>query len=181
MSKLMHDYDEYPVRPRSFKGQIIDVNKSYELIMHIKNESFMRLSSNNSENKSTGPKAGGILSIDNKELSPNHKVYDDDGLFNRSPAASGAIPAHLKKLQEQKKWAEVLEFMEANPQIFLELMPPTPGRKFKIAVDHARSRSASPMIEDLNKEVGSTTHDAATRAESRPGTSIVSAPNRVES
>lgn len=41
---------------------------------------------------------------------------------------------NAKQHEEKKKWKEVMKFMEDNPAILLELMPPTPGRR-KAAVD----------------------------------------------
>jgi hypothetical protein len=35
------------------------------------------------------------------------------------------------EMEEKKKWKEVIDFMEANPQIMMNVLPPTPGRKFQ--------------------------------------------------
>lgn len=42
-----------------------------------------------------------------------------------------------KKLPEAERWAEVVKFMERNPKIMLELMPPTPDE-----ANHTQSRTA---------------------------------------
>ena len=33
-----------------------------------------------------------------------------------------------EKVSDQKKWEQVVKFMESNPEIMMELMPPTPRR-----------------------------------------------------
>ena len=62
----------------------------------------------------------------------------------------------------------------------LELMPPTPGRKFAPPENMGRSRSTSPIVPEDGQEVTSNL-DAVTRGSlSRPTTSTVMiTPNRV--
>lgn len=50
--------------------------------------------------------------------------------FDHSPKANLQIQVNVQQIEDQKKWNQVVDFMATNPQIMMELMPPTPGRKF---------------------------------------------------
>ena len=78
---------------------------------HIQNESFKRETSNNSSN--TGGKPGGLVSIDIKskeEASPGRQIQEVEQLFDRSPMMENTS-VQVKKLENKKKWKEVMEFM----------------------------------------------------------------------
>ena len=124
-----------------------------------------RESTSSAVESSNGPKtsAVGLVSIDIQGKSDKSpcEVKEVEQNFEGSPT-NGEVPGHIKKLEGKRKWKKVIQFMQANPQIMLELMPPTPGRK----IEAPKCPSPSQPQEDIPSNP-----DAVTCMGSRPQTS----------
>ena len=109
---------------KSTAKSVINIDKSYQLIKDLKRKFNI-----------------------GEEKDNSHSQWDKDStehLINISVASGGksqSINANKKskierflrktsgdKVSDQKKWEQVVKFMESNPEIMMELMPPTPRR-----------------------------------------------------
>jgi hypothetical protein len=53
-------------------------------------------------------------------------------MVNEVPLSTDVAPFdNSPEVQDKRKWKEVMEFMEANPQIMMDVLPPTPGKKYR--------------------------------------------------
>ena len=80
-----------------------------------------------------------------RDQSPDsqNNVSSPFGRFDHSPNSGSRDPT--KDPYAKRKWKEVMKFMKENPQIMLELMPPTPR---KSQLDKAQT-DFNPNVMDL--------------------------------